>query len=253
MADTPAFIIAEAGVNHDGDLDKAIELVKAASKTGADAVKFQTFDPDQLAHKRGKTGTPHHRMLSNLALKTDDFRELAMEADRHDIEFMTTPFTILDIRRILPLVKRLKIASGYLLDRPFLQAAAKTEKPIIISTGDPTYTKGYASYTAIGKAIDALQKAKATDVTLLHCISKYPADNPYTARISFLQDLFKIPVGYSSHDIGPDACIHAAKEYGAAVIEKHFTLDKDAKGPDHHVSLEPHELKDMIDKIRKIR
>lgn len=253
------FIIAEAGVNHNGDLNLAIELVRAAKESGADAVKFQTFKADTLVNKTvGKaeyqqqndpdTAT-QYEMLKALELSEDDHYVLSELAEKLDIEFMSTGFDHQTVDFLVSLgLKRIKIPSGEVTNIPYLKHCAKTGLPLILSTG-------MCDLSEVRTAIETIQpyygERLKDKLVLLHCTSNYPAayaDVNLKAMQTLAQE-FQLPVGYSDHTLGvlvPTMAI----AMGACVIEKHFTLDKSLLGPDHQASMTPDELKSMVQTIR---
>jgi N-acetylneuraminate synthase/N,N'-diacetyllegionaminate synthase len=248
------FIIAEAGVNHNGDLNLAQKLIDAAVEAGADAVKFQCFKADRLVTRDaakaayqtanlGGAGLSQHQMLKALELRDDDFRILKEDCDRKKICFLATPFDEEAVDLLEPLVDRYKISSGDCTNLPFLQVVAKKGKPVILSTG-------MSSLDEVRQAVKALE---GVETTLLHCTTNYPCP-PKEANLRAMLTLkkeFGLPVGFSDHTEGIEIAV-AAAALGATVIEKHFTLDKKMKGPDHRASLEPNELKEMIHAIRTV-
>lgn len=248
------FVIAEAGVNHNGSLKLAHQLVDAAAQAGADAVKFQTFTSDLLVNrtaeraayqKKGVGAGSQADMLRPLELKNEEFRELARHCRDIGIEFMSTPFHKEAADLLAPLVRRFKIGSGDLTDIPFLEYVVAMGKPMILSTG-------MSDDREITDALKVVRRHKIP-VILLHCTSLYPA--PFdTANLRAMQSLhsnFGVPVGYSDHTLGL-AIPAAAVALGAVVLEKHFTLDRGMKGPDHAASLEPDELRTMVAMIRQV-
>lgn len=278
------FIIAEAGVNHNGSLDRALELVQIAADAGADAIKFQTFKADRIAsaaapkadYQSRNTGDDGSQiaMLKALELSDEQHRVLAAASVKAGIEFMSTPFDeesatflVEDID-----VKRLKVGSGELTNAPLLLHLARTGKPIILSTGMATldevatalsvlafgYTDGDTakpSKQSFGAAFDsdAGQSALKDNVILLHCTSDYPA-SPETINLRAMEALterFGLPVGFSDHSAGLYISA-AAVALGAVVIEKHFTVDRSLPGPDHQASLEPADLALMVQAIRAV-
>lgn len=277
------FIIAEAGVNHNGDLDTAYQLVDAAVAAGADAVKFQTFKAENLVTRHGakadyqktdgKPGESQLAMLKRLELKYEFHFQLRDYCWRKGIQFLSTAF---DFESLAFLVNELnvpvlKLPSGEISNGPFLLAHARTGKKIILSTGMATLgeVETALSVLAFGYLMDdkppslqAFAQAYASEpgraalqenVTLLHCTSEYPTPpaNIHLRAMDTLQQAFALKVGYSDHSIGLTIPI-AAVARGASVIEKHFTLDKTLEGPDHKVSLEPDELKAMVAGIREV-
>lgn len=252
-----AYIIAEAGVNHNGKLDSAIEIVDQAKEAGADCIKFQTFISRNLVAKTANkadyqienTGTSESQlaMLSKLELSYHDFIIINRYCKDKNIQFLSSPFDLESIDFLNNLEMPFwKIPSGEITNLPYLLKIAKTHKPVILSTGMSTLDE-------IQAAIDVLNKNGCGDITLLHCTTEYPApyqDVNLKAMIT-LRNMFQVPVGYSDHTLGIEIPI-AAVAMGAKVIEKHFTLDRNMEGPDHKASLEPHELKAMVSAIRNV-
>lgn len=251
------YIIAEAGVNHNGSLNLAKKLVDAAAEAGADAVKFQTFKAEkeispyaeQAEYQKKNTGQVESQldMVKKLELPFEAFSELKGYADSLGIEFLSTPFEEESADFLEPLVRRYKIASGEIINIPLLRHIAEKGKPMIISTG-------MADLGEIEKAINTVRSANdELGLTLLHCTTNYPApfDEVNLNAMNTLKAAFGLPVGYSDHTLGMEVPV-AAVALGAVLIEKHFTLDKNMPGPDHKASLEPTELKNMISSIRHI-
>ena len=250
------YIIAEAGVNHNGDINTAFKLCDAAKSAGASAVKFQVFDPDKLVTKdakkadyqsnNDKTSNTQYEMLKKLALSNDDFNNISLYCQKIGIEFMATAFDEDSIDFLYNLgVSIIKVPSGEITNLPYLIKISKLWKNIIMSTG-------MASLDEIKEAYEVLSKYGAK-VTVLHCTTEYPA--PFeTVNLKAMQFLGKqlgIQYGYSDHTKGIEIPI-AAVALGASVIEKHFTLDKNMDGPDHKASIEPPELKAMVDAIKNV-
>ena len=256
--DNSVFIIAEAGVNHNGDIGIAREMIDAAAQAGADAVKFQTFTARDLVRldapkaryqqQSGAQGETQFAMIQKLELDAAAHRLLIEHCRQRSILFLSSPFDLASIdllnRLALPLFK---IPSGEITNLPYLRKIGRLNPEIILSTG-------MAELAEIAAAIDALRRAGAAKtITLLHCNTEYPtpfADANLRA-ITTLASTFNCPVGYSDHTLGIEACI-AAVALGAVVIEKHFTLDRTMAGPDHAASLEPDELAHMVTSIRHI-
>jgi len=249
------FVIAEAGVNHDGDEAKARRLIRAARTAGADAVKFQVFDPDLLvtsdaataAYQKGATGHRRQReMLVRLALSRDAFRRLATRARAEGIVFLATPFDLDALGFVKSLgVPAMKIGSGDLTNDPLLERAAATGLPVLLSTG-------MATLEEISHARRRLLRSGAQEPCLLHCVSLYPTP-PECANllgIRTLQKKFKGPVGFSDHTMST-AIPAFAVALGACVVEKHLTLDRRAQGPDHAASLEPEAFARMVGLVRE--
>lgn len=252
----PAFVIAEAGVNHCGRLELALELISVAAKAGADAVKFQTFETDQMVTADAPLAsyqsdgarhcTGQRDMLRALELPRDTWRQLRQAADDVGIMFLSTPFDEPSLELLISLdVAALKISSGDLTNHRLLSRASAAGRPVICSTG-------MATVAEISSAVDIVRKAGA-DLALLHCLSSYPApaDQLNLRAINFLERRFRCVVGYSDHYLGGLASI-AAATLGAKIIEKHLTLDRSLPGPDHRVSAEPDELAQMVQDIRAV-
>lgn len=250
------FIIAEAGVNHNGNRGLALELVERAHKAGADCVKFQTFQAKALvsvsakkaAYQERATGTGSQmEMLQKLELRNSDFYAIKERCDQLGIEFLSTPFDLYSVDFLEELgVKRWKISSGDVTNLPLLLRIARTGKPVILSTGMCTLRE-------IEDSVAVLRKNGAGELTLLHCTTEYPAplETVNLRTMETLKQRFCVPVGYSDHTRGIDVPV-AATALGACVIEKHFTLSRDMEGPDHGVSLEPDELSAMVKAIRHV-
>lgn len=248
-------IIAEAGVNHNGDIKLAKRLVDAALGAGADYIKFQTFKADNLVtakarkaeYQERQTGADEsqYSMLKRLELSYQDFKILSDYCRIKGISFISTPFDAESIEFLNELGMQVwKIPSGEITNYPYLVRIAETHKPIIMSTGMCTLDD-------VGEAVRVLTMNSCGPITLLHCTTEYPT--PYLEvnlrAMETLRRAFNLPVGYSDHTQGITIPI-AAAAMGAVVIEKHFTLDRTMEGPDHKASLEPHELKAMIEAIR---
>lgn len=250
---TSPFVIAEAGVNHNGDPSIARALVDAAADAGADAVKFQTFDPDALAvanapqaeYQRARAEAPNQRaMLAALQLPEQALRDLHRQAADRDIQFLSTPFDLVSLALLDALeVPAIKIGSGDLTNVILLRAVAATGRPILLSTG-------MATLDEVGRALDELRDA---EVALLHCTSAYPApDGDANLRaIPTMREAFGREVGYSDHTIGATTAL-AAVALGATMIEKHLTLDRTMDGPDHAASAEPASFAAMVREIRVV-
>lgn len=250
-------VIAEAGVNHNGDPGRARDMVAAAADAGADYIKFQAFRADDVvaagtataAYQAANTGiADQHKMLRDLELTLADFELLAAECRDRQIGFLCTAFEPQILDALIDLgMDRVKIASGELTNMPALRAAAAHGKPVLLSTGQATLEE-------VGAAVDVLRGGGMGDITLLHCTSLYPApvESLNLRAMLTMADRFSLPVGYSDHSVGIHVSI-AAVALGAVVIEKHFTLDRNLPGPDHAASLEPDELALMIEKLHEIR
>jgi len=253
----PCFVIAEAGVNHNGDPELARRLVDVAAEAGADAVKFQTFHAKRLvsptapkaAYQRQTTDASESQleMLRRLELSPAAHRELRDYCRAKGVLFLSTPFDEESADLLDELgVPVFKIGSGEITNHPFLEYVARKGRPIILSTG--------MSYLGeVDEAYWAIRRAGCGDVVLLHCVTDYPAA-PASANLRAMQTLaaaFPAPVGYSDHTPGLEVAL-AAVALGACVLEKHFTLDRSLPGPDHRASLEPHELKSLVAGIRTV-
>jgi N,N'-diacetyllegionaminate synthase len=250
----PPYVIAEAGVNHNGDPELALRLVEAAATAGAEAVKFQTFDPEALAlegaetagYQRRETGSVSQlEMLRKLALPADALRAAARRAADVGITFLSTPFDIASVELLVELgVPALKIGSGDLTNPFLLRAIAAKGRPVLLSTG-------MATLTEIDDAVALLRAAGDPPLVVLQCTSAYPAPiaDANLRVIPMLADRYATPVGLSDHSLGITAAI-AATALGAAVIEKHLTLDRSLPGPDHAASLEPDELRRLVEAVR---
>jgi N-acetylneuraminate synthase len=251
------FIIAEAGVNHNGSLDLGLRLVEAAKASGADAVKFQTFRADLLATPFAQKASYQQRTTSSAESQFEMLKRLELDAAAHQrlidhclqngIQFLSSPFDIQSADLLASLgVPLFKVPSGEITNLPFLEHLARKGRPLILSTGMSTLGE-------VEEAVGVLQSAGAKQVTLLHCVTEYPA--PY-AEVNLramltLKSAFGLPVGYSDHTPGIDIAI-AAAALGAEVIEKHLTLDRSLPGPDHSASLEPDEFRQMVAAIRHV-
>jgi sialic acid synthase SpsE len=249
-------VIAEAGVNHNGDIARAEALIAAAAKAGADIVKFQAFSADELVargtatagYQQSNTGeSDQAALLKNLELRPADCARLSQVCRDNGIEFLCTAF---DVNLLSGLVdagmRRIKIPSGELTNSPMLRQVGEFKLPVILSTGMGTLDE-------VGRAISILQDSGAGEITILHCTSLYPApDDAINLRAMLtMSEAFGLPVGYSDHSVGDHIAI-AATALGAVMIEKHFTQDRNLPGPDHKASLEPAELAAMITRIRAV-
>ena len=253
-------IIAEAGVNHNGDLDKAKKLVEAAESAGADYVKFQTFNADKLVSKSAKKAEyqvknmndgddSQYTMLKKLEMPHEWHVELKKYAESAGIQFLSTGFDEESIDYLYELGQPFfKIPSGEITNKPYLQHIAAKGKSVILSTG-------MATIKEIRDALNILNEngIKRDSITVLHCNTEYPTpmEDVNLNAMLHIQKEFNVKIGYSDHTLGIEVPI-AAVALGAEVIEKHFTLDRSLPGPDHAASLEPNELKDMVTAIRNI-
>ena len=249
-------VIAEAGVNHNGSLNKALKMIDVAVKAGADYVKFQTFEPNELANtdldlatyqKKFIKKNNHLEMLKKLALRDSHLKNIINKCKKKNIKFLSSPFDLKSIKLLNKLkINTFKIPSGQIDDIPYLEEIGKLKKNIFLSTGASTINE-------IKRALKILIKngVSKKKITILHCVSQYPAlnKNLNLNSIKYLRKKFKLSVGFSDHSLGYDSSILAIG-LGARVIEKHFTLDKKLRGPDHQSSLTPKELNSFIKKIR---
>lgn len=251
----PVFIIAEIGVNHDGSIAKAKKLIDVAVAAGADAVKFQMCDPDEMItkkapkaeyQKRNKATESQYDMLKRYYFGVREHRALMDYAKKKRIIFFSTPFSLKDARELVKLhMPVLKVGSSDANNHPQLRVLASAHVPIILSTGMCTLAE-------VQESIAVLRKAGMKDIVVLHCTTAYPTvdeDVNLKAMVT-IRDIFHTPVGYSDHTPGTDVAI-AAVALGACVIEKHITLDKKTLGPDHFASLEPKELRALVQSIRR--
>lgn len=250
------FVICEAGVNHNGDLALAERLIDAARASGADAVKFQTFKADLLAgadaalapyqERAGETGG-QAGMLRRLELDEAAHRRLQAHARKAGIEFLSTPFdeASADLLERLD-VPLFKLPSGEATNKALVEHVARKGRPVILSTG-------LCDLEDVRRAVGWVRGAGSPPLALLHCVTDYPAplDQANLRAMATLREAFGVPVGYSDHTLGTTAAI-AAAALGAAVIEKHLTLDKTMPGPDHAASLEPGEFTAMVAAIRGV-
>lgn len=250
-------IIAEAGVNHNGSMELAKEMVRKAKEAGVDYVKFQTFVPkklvsryaDKAEYQKETTGNDQSQlqMLEKLALTFEDFHELKDYCGSLGIGFISTPFDLDSIDFLETLdMDFWKVPSGEITNLPYLEKIGKTGRDVVMSTG-------MCEMQEIRDALKVLTESGAGKITVLHCNTEYPtpfADVNLKAMLHIEQETH-MPVGYSDHTVGIEIPV-AAVALGATVIEKHFTLDKTMEGPDHRASLDPVELKQMVDAIRHV-
>jgi N-acetylneuraminate synthase len=253
----PCFIIAEAGVNHNGDLGLALQLVDAAITAGADAVKFQTWitsklvvDHAPLAEYQAKSSlgnSSQFGLLEALELSFDEFRDIKAYADKRGILFLSTPDEeeSADFLQTLGVVAY-KVGSAEITTLPYLRHIARKRRPIILSTG-------MATHAEVAAAVAAVRATGNDSIALLHCVSAYPAPAAHCnlRAMETLERDFDCPVGFSDHTQGVNVAL-AAVARGAAVLEKHMTLDRGLAGPDHRASLEPAEFAAMVKAIREV-
>lgn len=253
---TNVFIIAEIGVNHNGDICLAKKLIDAAKQAGADAVKFQTFTAETLAspdtpkvsYQVATTSVheSHFEMLKRLELSPEGHRELASYCKAADIEFLSTPYDISSANFLATMdIRIFKTASADLVDLPLQRCIASLGKPTIVATG-------MATLGEIERVVGIYEEAGNPHLVLLHCVSNYPcSDESLNLRaMNTLADAFALPVGFSDHSEGCIAAVLSVAR-GAKVIEKHFTLDKGMVGPDHKASCTPEEFVDLVSNVRR--
>lgn len=251
------YIVAEAGVNHDGRLDKALRLVDVAAEAGADAVKFQAFHAAKMTAygapkatyqvERTPKGETQEQMLEKYELSPNAFAKLAEHARSRGIDFICTPFDGESVDVVASLdPAAIKVSSGDITDHPLLERIGSKGYAVILSSGMSTLGD-------IEAALGVLRKTQASPIVVLHCTSNYPA-NPKDINLRAMETIrraFAVPVGYSDHTLGTEISV-AAVAMGAAVIEKHFTLNRTDEGPDHAMSLTPEELQLMVRSIRLV-
>lgn len=279
MKKNNTYIIAEAGVNHNGSLKRALKMIDIASKAGANAIKFQSYLTNELVNnnskladyqKKNSEARNQYALLKKYELSFSEHKILLQRAKKQKIDFLSTPFDINSLDNLIKLkVKRLKVSSGDLNNYPFLIEIGRSQKEIILSTGMSNIKEIQLAISSIlfGKIKkrqpkniqeflkfhNKKTKYNLTFLTILHCTSLYPCpiENVNLSFMNHLKDLTGCEVGFSDHTAGIDAPIIAAS-IGAKIIEKHFTLNKKLKGPDHSASLEPKQLFSMIKKIRNV-
>ncbi|MDP3625768.1 MAG: N-acetylneuraminate synthase [Hydrogenophaga sp.] len=282
MSNAPVYVIAEAGVNHNGSREMAFALVDAAAAAGADAVKFQTFNADLLATasapKAGyqlettATTESQHAMLKRLELGRDMHYELQQHASKRGITFLSTAFDTASLKFLMDLdLPLFKVPSGEITNAPLLWQFARTGKPLVLSTGMATLSEVEFALAVVSHGLQHAEEPTSLDVvwrtwsqakirsqlsghvSLLHCTSQYPTpmSEVNLRAMDTLAASFGLPVGYSDHTEGILIPI-AAVARGATIIEKHFTLDRNLPGPDHLASLEPDQLHEMVRQIREL-
>ena len=253
----PCFVIAEAGVNHNGDVGLARRLIDAAADAGADAVKFQTFDPEKLV-SRGARKAEYQRertdrdesqldMLRRLALPREDFAALAEHASSRSIRFLSTAFDEDSADYLESLgVSAFKVPSGEITNHPFVAHLARKGRPLLISTG-------MSDLYEVDAALRVVEENGNPPVALFHCVTSYPAParDCNLEAMATMRRALGVPVGWSDHTTGLTVTL-AAVAAGAEIVEKHFTIDRDLPGPDHAASLEPDELRDLVASVRTV-
>lgn len=238
----PVFIVAEAGINHNGSIEIAKEMIEVASSCRVDAIKFQTLFPEELFSER--TNPEWFEMIKKWSLTKTQHLDLMIHAKKNQIEFFSTPVGIRSAKLLKEInVKTIKIASGELTNHDLIRFVAKTRIPMILSTGMSTLSEILA-------AVDIIKNENCPFV-LLHCNASYPSpvEDANLLNIPYLRNIFDVPVGYSDHTIGNETCL-AAVSLGACIIEKHFTLNKKMEGPDQKLSADPKNFEDLVSKIR---
>ena len=250
-------IIAEAGINHNGSLKRAIKMIDIASRAKADFIKFQTFVPENLAHsnsilaKYQKKNTKYDDqfdMLKKLCLSFDDFKKIKKKCIEKKIKFLSSPFDETSINFLKKIkVEYIKIPSGEITNIPYLKKIGKLKTKVILSTGMATLSE-----IKIAMNILIQNGTRKSKITILHCNTQYPASisDLNLLSIKYIKDKLKVKVGYSDHSLGYEASL-IALGLGAKVLEKHFTLNKKLIGPDHKSSLSPNELKEYVLKVRE--
>jgi N,N'-diacetyllegionaminate synthase len=257
VSGAPTYVIAEAGVNHDGSEETALDLVDAALDAGADAIKFQSFDPSAIAvddaplaeyQRAAEDARSQVLMLERLRLSDAAFARLAEHCRRRGITFLSTPFDEPSAAMLADLgVPAYKVGSGELTNLPFLRSLASRGLPLLVSTG-------MAELTDVESAVLSIGEAGAPPLALLHCVSSYPTP-PEQANLRAMDTLREafpgVPVGYSDHCLGIEISL-AAVARGAAILERHLTLNRGRPGPDHAASLEPDELAELVRRVRLV-
>lgn len=251
----PVFVIAEVGVNHNGSIASAKKLIDAAQAAGADAVKFQMCDPNEMVavdaptaayQEKTTKGESHYNLLKRLYFGPAEHKVLIAYAKKRGIIFFSTPFSIKDARELIKLhMPTFKVGSSDTNNTPQLRIIAKAGVPVILSTG-------MTDIAEVKNSVAILKKAGNNKIIVLHCTTAYPTDDEDVNLRAMLtmRDTLKLPVGYSDHTPGTDVSV-AAVALGACVIEKHITLSKKLPGPDHFASLEPKEFVELISRIRR--
>ena len=253
----PCFFIAEAGVNHNGDINMARQLIDVAVAAGADAVKFQTYSTEREMSRFAPKATyqlettdeteSQFQMSKGLELSPEAFEKLMAYCDEQEIMFLSSPFDEESVDQLAKMgVAAFKVPSGEITNLPYLARMAKYGKPMIVSTG-------MADLAEVETAVKVIRDAGDSHFVLLQCTSNYPAEpsNANLRAMATMAEAFGVPVGYSDHTPGKEISL-AAAALGASVIEKHFTLDSNLLGPNHKASLEPAELSLLIEEIRKV-
>lgn len=239
----PTYIVAEIGFNHEGKVDLGVDMIRAAARVGADAVKFQTFKAAELTLRNWE----HFDLIKHGELDLEGHKTLAATAAEEGVAFLSTPFSPWAVDLLEEIgVPAYKIASMDVTNLPLLRLVAGTGKPVVLSTG-------MATLTEVAEAIETLHAAGDGGICLLHCISHYPTEpkNAHLRTMDQLAESFGLPVGFSDHLLG-NAVAVAAVARGACMVEKHFTTDKTLPGPDHKLSADPNDLDGMVADIRAV-
>ncbi len=238
------YIVAEAGINHNSDIEIAKKMIEVSSQCGADAIKFQSFTPDELFSEL--INPKLYNLSKSWVLTKNDHIELQKHAKKNKIIFFSTPCGVKSANLLKNLkVPFMKVASGEITNLDLIDYISKMKIPMMISTG-------MTSLSEISKVVEIVQSNKCT-FSLLHCVSSYPAksSDANLSTIPYLQNTFNVPIGFSDHTVGIDVSL-AAVALGATIIEKHFTLDKYMDGPDQRLSIDPNELSNLVKKTRII-
>jgi len=256
-ADGRVMVIAEAGVNHNGDMARALEMIDVAAEAGADAVKFQIYHTEeycaatapQADYQKRNTGSEEsmQEMMRGFELSPEQLRELVERCRSRGVMFSASMFDLTAVRELDALDPPfMKVPSGEITNRPLLEAVARTLRPVVLSTGMSTLAE-------VASAVDILRENGTEDLALLHCTSDYPASigECNLSAMAAMASAFHVPVGYSDHTIGHDSAV-AAVALGARVLEKHFTLDKSLVGPDHKASADPAEFAAYVGTVRNM-
>jgi N,N'-diacetyllegionaminate synthase len=256
--DKDTFVIAEAGVNHNGDIGRAFDLIRLAKQCGADCVKFQTFKAEEIVTLSAPKAPyqlevtdkreSQYEMLKKLELSVDQFRQIQAKCREVGLLFLSTPYNFSDVEDLEDLgVDAYKIASAQLVEHPFLEYLAKKNKPIILSTGMSTMKE-------VGEAVNVLRGSGNDQIVILQCTTNYPSatEDANLHAMLAMQNAFNVLVGYSDHTENSYAIL-ASVALGAVVVEKHFTQDRSLPGPDHSSSIEPDELEELVKGIRNVR
>lgn len=237
----PVYIVAEAGFNHEGNLDTALKMIEEAAKAGANAIKFQSYQANELV----KEDSQHYEIIRSGELSLEDHVKLVKAAQNHQITFFSTPFSFECVEMLEQVnVPAYKIASMDLTHLPLLHRVAEKGKPMLLSTGTGTLGE-------IEQAIATIQSTGNHQIVLLHCLSEYPTppEHVHLQVIPMLKTVFDVPVGFSDHTLGTSIPL-AAAVVGACVLEKHFTLDRSLPGPDHKLSVDPPGLRTLVKDVR---